>query len=450
MAKGEKRLSVVTRLGYAAAEMGTTLSFYMISNYLTMFYMNGVGLAAGLVSALILAVRLIEAFSAPVIGSVIDRTMSKFGQCRPWLLWGMPFLIIFSILTFTTLPIGEAGKAVYAFISYTGLVIAFTFVDTAKGALVNTITADADDRVTLNGWRQACGNVMNTVLAGVTMPLILLLGNAEISYTITTAVYAALAIPLLLFAFSTCKETVKATATGERVSIKQSLTAAFKNKQLLCIILFTLISCTGIFYRLGIMVYYYNYAVGRPDMTGVILMGFQIAQILPPFVAPFIIKPLGKKGALIVSNVGMAVSCFFLHVIGFDSILLVFIGTFLLGLFSMGGFIGICAISDCIEYGYNTSGTRNPGASVGAMTFGVKIALAVGGSIGALFIAGTGYVADAEVTMGIREGISFVANIVPAIVFLVALLALIPYKLSNKEVARIQAENAEKDAAVIK
>lgn len=447
MAEEKKPLSYATRFGYAAAEMGTTLSFYMISNYLSLYYLNGVGLPNAAVSGIIFVVRIIEALAAPIIGSVIDRTSTKYGQCRPWILWGTPALILFSILTFTTFDLGETGKLVYAFVSYVGLVIAFSFVDTAKSALVNNITADAQDRVTLNGWRQAFGNVMNTVLAAVTMPLILFFGNTPQAYTITTAIYAVCAVPLLLYAFFSCKETVKPVRQeGKKTSIFKNLANAFSNHQLACVIIYTLISCTAIFYRLGIMVYYYNYAWGRPELTGAVLAAFQVAQILPPFVAPFLLRYSGKRFGFAVATFGMVGSLLLLYFAGFDSIPLVFIGTFLLGFFSMGGFIGFCAVSDCIEYGYNTTGVRNPGSCVGAMTFGVKVALALGGSLGVLAIGTTGFVPNVDPTMAVRNNISFVVNIVPAIIMLVALLALIPYKLNNKEVARIQKENAAKDA----
>jgi len=440
-------LTMRTRLGYAAGEMGTTLSFYMISNYLTMYYVDGVGIAAAVVSGLILVVRLIEAFSAPVIGSVIDRTASKFGQARPWILYGTPFLILFAILTFTSFNLGDTGNVVYAIVSYIGLAIAFSFVDTAKSALANTITADADDRVTLNGWRQACGNVLNTVLAAITMPLILMFGNNATAYTYTAAIYAIASLPLLMFCFTSCKETVRSAGAGERITVRESLMSAVTNSQLLLIVLSTTISCIGVFSRLGVMTFYYNYAVGRPDATGLILAGFQIAQILPPFVAPFIIKKLNKKGALILGNAGMAASAVFLFLIGFDNVALVFVGTFLLGFFGFSSFVCICAVSDCIEYNYNTKGNRNPGASVGAITFGVKLAMAIGGALGALLIGFTGYVSGADLTMEVRTNISLVVNIVPAVFFALSAVPALLYKLDNKEMERIQKENSAKDAA---
>ena len=191
------------RFGYAAAEIGTTLSFYMISSYLAIFYTDCVGLSPMIVSGLMLVVRIIEAVAAPITGGIIDKTSSRWGKCRPWLLWGLPFLALFSILTFSSFNLGTTGDTIYAYVTYIGLVIAFSFVDTAKSALVNTITIDAQERVVLNSWRSTGANIANLALAGVTMPLILFFGNGAKGYWTTCLIFTVLSIPVILLSFAT-------------------------------------------------------------------------------------------------------------------------------------------------------------------------------------------------------------------------------------------------------
>lgn len=442
------KTSLKTKFGYASAEVGTTLSFYMISSYLTIFYTDGVGLAPVIVSGLMLTVRILEAISAPIVGGIIDRTESKWGQCRPWLLWGLPFLVLFSIMTFSSFDLGNTGKVIFAYITYIGLVLAFSIVDTAKSALVNTITTDAQERVIFNSWRATGANIINVILAGVTMPLILFFGNNANAYSYTNIIYSIISIPALVFAFNSCKETVAISSGGPKVTIKESLLSSVKNKQLLSLMLYNVFTLTAIFSRLSVMAFYYIYSVGRPELVGAILMGFQLAQLLPPFVVPKLIGRFGKKGTFFIANIGQALSALFLYFAGFENITLIFIGTFFLGFFMMNALTTYGATSDCIEYGYYKNGKRSPGAAVGAVTLSVKVGLAIGGSIGVLMIGLAGYSSGVEMTMDIRNNISLVANVFPAVLFLLSLVALIPYNLSNRKVAEIQAANEKKDLGI--
>lgn len=436
------------RFGYAALEIGTTLSFYMISTYLAFYYTDCVGLSPIIVSGLMLVVRIIEAVAGPTTGGIIDRTVSKWGKCRPWLLWALPFLAIFSILTFSMFEIGDLGKTVYAYITYIGLVLAYAFMDTAKGALVNMITIDAQERVVLNSWRSVGGNIANLSLAAVTMPLILLFGNDASAYWMTNIIFTIISVPIILFSFAMCKETVVATtsAGGKQPSMLESLLAAFKNPQLLCLMAYNILTLTGTFSRLGTQAYYYNYTLGRPDLMGSILFVFQLAQLIPPFIVPKIVELVGKRNGFFIANTGQLVGVVLLYIAGFSNIPLVYIGTFLLGFFMMNSLITYSATSDCIEYGYYRNGQRTPGTTVGAVTLSVKIGLAIGGSVGVLLVGLGGYAQGVEMTDAIRTNISLAVNIFPAVMFALGMAALIPYSLSNKRVAEIQKANAAKDA----
>lgn len=438
------KTSFLTKLGFTSAEMGAQMTFYMISSYLTIFYTDGVGLAPVVVSALMLVVRIIEAISAPIVGGIIDQTNSKLGKCRPWLIRGLPFLVVFSALTFFDTGANNLIKIIYACITYIGLVISFSFVSTATATMVNTLSGDSQERAVLNSWKTVGGNAIGILLAAITMPLILFFGNNAKAYSYTNLIYALIAIPLILFAFYTCKEKTTLTKGGPKVSVKESLLSASKNTQLLSLMLYNFITLTANFTRIGVMTYYYIYAVGRPEIMGSILMGYQIGRLLPPFFVPAMVKKFGKKTTFFIANIGQGASLLLLYFSGFENITLIFVGTFLLGFFLMNGLTTFNATSDCIEYEYYKTGKRTPGAIVGAITLSVKAGLALGGSIGVLLIGFAGYSSGVDITMGVRNNINLVVNVIPAILFFVGLIALIPYKLSNKKVAEIQAANEKK------
>lgn len=450
MNKVKTKVPLAMKLGIGAVEIGGTASFYMISSYLTIFYQDVMGLAPLVISILMLSVRIIEAISAPVFGSVIDRTQSKWGKCRPWILRCTPFVVVFSILTFFSPNLSHSGKAVYAFVTYIGLALAFSLLDSSKHTIPNLMTYDSQQRMTLNSAKSVSGQVASLILAGATMPLILFFGGNSSGYFYTNLIYSLVSLPILIFAFFSCKEKVviNNSDSSNKFSFKDTFKTVAENKQLLFLLLYSVITMTAVFCRMGIMTYYYMYAYGKPEVMGFILMGFSIAQIITAFIVPFITKRVGKKNTLIIANCGQAGSLILLHLVGFENDVLVFLFTFLLGLFMMQAVTMFGASSDCIEYAYFKTGKRVAGTTVGAVNLSVKLGLAIGGAIGIFFVTAAGYYTGVELTSQIRTNISLAVNVIPSVIFLLGLLALIPYKLNNARVAEIQAANQEKDAQI--
>ena len=447
-ASGSLASKYLPRIGYMSTEMGTTFSFYMISSFLSVFYTDAVGLTPMVVSTLMLVVRVIDAVVAPVLGGIIDGTRSKWGRCRPWLLWGLPFLVLLSILTFSDFNFSGAGKVMYAYITYIGLELAFMLVDTAKGTLVNTITADGDERVILNSWRSAGGSIINIVLSAVTMPIILFLGNDSGAYQITNVIYIIVCIPLILAGFFLCKETVvDATTRGEKVKFSESMASLVKNPMLLLLVVSSVLGTAASLSRIGTQVYYYQHSLQRADLAGTIMVAYQVGQFLVPFVVPTVLRFLGKKMGMIVANALDGVALLVLFLMGPNANpIAVIVCTFFVGFFAMSALMSFSATSDCIEYGYFRNGKRTPGASVGVMTMSVKLGLAIGGWLGLFLLGLFGYQQGVEVTEGMRESINFVVNAVPAILTFLSVLPMIPYSLTNKRMDEINAANAEADA----
>ena len=438
----------LARFGYMSTEMGGTFSFYMISSFLSVFYTDAVGLTPMVVSTLMLVVRIIDAVVAPIMGGIIDGTRSKWGRARPWLLWGLPFLVLLSILTFSNFDFSGAGKVMYAYVTYIGLEFAFMMVDTAKGTLVNTITADGQERVILNSWRQVGASIVNIVLSAVTMPVILLLGNDSGAYQITNVIYGLISIPLILCGFFFCKETVSdVSVSGERIKFSESMSSLLKNPMLVFLMISSILGVAASLSRLGTQVYYYQYSLQRPDMAGSIMAAYQIGQLVVPFFVPKLIQIAGKKMSMIVANLLDGATLLILFLLGPDANpMVVTVGSFFVGFFAMSSLISFSATSDCIEYGYFRNGRRTPGATVGAMTMGIKLGMAIGGSLGVFLLGAFGYQQGVDVTYEMRESINFVVNAVPAILMVLSVLPLVPYQLTNKRMEEINARNAEADA----
>ena len=436
------------RFGYASAEIGTILIFEIISSYLGLYYTDAVGLAPAIVAALMLIVRIIQSVGTPIAGNIIDRTKSRFGLCRPWLLWGLPFLVVLSILTFTTVGHTTVTKVLWAGFTYICLSVVFTMVDTAKGTLVNTISADMNERVVLNSYRSMGSSVGRLVLSGITMPLILFFGNGARGYFTTNLIFAIATIPFLLFAFVACKEHVAVAPDAPKITVKESLVSLMRNSQLLWFVLFNLVATGATLWRVSISTYYYIYSVGRPDLVSPMLMAFTAGQFIPPLIVPFILKYFSKKTALMFGSIMQGVILIAMHFTPYDNVVLIGVLTFMFGVSMMGSIIGFSACSDCIEYDYYRNGRRMPGTVVGAVSLSVAAGMAIGGSLGMFLLGVVGYHKGVVMDMAMRSDISLVVNLIPGIIMIAGIVILIPYKLSNKRMLEIQEANKLKDAAI--
>ncbi len=359
-ASGSLASKYLPRIGYMSTEMGTTFSFYMISSFLSVFYTDAVGLTPMVVSTLMLVVRVIDAVVAPVLGGIIDGTRSKWGRCRPWLLWGLPFLVLLSILTFSDFNFSGPGKVMYAYVTYIGLEFAYTLIDTSKAALVNTITADGDERVILNSWRSAGSSIINIVLSAITMPIILFLGNDSGAYQITNMIYIVVCIPLILCSFLFCRETVvNVNVFDKPVRFSESMGSLLKNPMLLLLVVSSALGTAASLTRVGTQVYYYQHSLQRADLAGTIMVAYQVGQFLVPFVVPTVLRFLGKKMGMIVANALDGVALLVLFLMGPNANpIAVIVCTFFVGFFAMSALMSFSATSDCIEYGYFRNGKR--------------------------------------------------------------------------------------------
>jgi GPH family glycoside/pentoside/hexuronide:cation symporter/probable glucitol transport protein GutA len=325
-------------------------------------------------------------------------------------------------------------------------------VNLGYGALSTVMTYDPKERTELNAWRMIGQNVGSVILSLISMPLILFFSGGERpaaqGYTITTAIYAVVAIPLFLLLFFNSREVVK-PVEEKKVSIKETIRVVLTNKPLVCIFFMMLFYMTGFFGRLGLVVYYYIYVLKRFDLIGPLMMLPSLFAAGTMFLTKGYIDRIGKRKCAGISCITIPVVLFLTFLIDpVANTTMLFILTALYGI-ALGLLQPtiMALVPDAIDYMEDKTGVRADGTSYTAISLSTKIAAAIGVSIGLAIMGVFGYAANAEQSAKSIHGIDIAVNIFPAVCFLLTLIPLALYKLTPEKNADIR-ERLQKKVVV--
>lgn len=435
--KNEDKVSLGSKISYGLAEAGSQFSWTLVSSYLTVFYTDIVGLTPLVISIIMLVARIWDAFNDPVMGMIAERTNSRWGRFRPYLLWGSPVLALFNVLTFTNLDISQTGKTIFCTLTYMACGSAYAACSICTGALANVMTNDNNERMSLNAWRGILGGVAGLVISGATMPIILHFGKGNASsskgYFMAALLYSVLSMILFWIAFAGSKEVITIPVSEKKVKVTESLKIALGDRNTRLMLYGMVLFLTGIFGRLGVMLYYYIYVLGRPDLISSICIVLTVSMMLPNFFVPAITRKINKKIVIAISCVICALGCLVLYMSGYGNIPLAYIGTFMLG---AGNWVGLCnfgLVAEIIDDTEVRNNVRADGTIYSCISFSTKIGSAIGGSIGILLLSAVGYVANASQTEAAKVGMNIVINLGPGLMFLLAIIPFLLIKMTNKK-----------------
>lgn len=439
-------------VAYSLGEVGCQMSWYMINNYLMLFYTDIVGLSATAISLIMLIARVWDAINDPMMGDIADRTNTRWGRFRPYLMFAPPVLAIFNILTFTVFPVTGWLKVVLALVCYVGTGMAYTACSIAYQALQNVCAIDSQVRMNLATARAIGSSVIGIILSATAMPLILKFSSAMNAagepiadghgYFIATVIMSLALIPIFWLCCAGCKETYTEklhAGKKEKTNFFVNLKELAKNDQLLMVVLATVGGALCVSGRMGMLTYYIIYVVGSFTVIAKVFTTMTIAQLIGSLVMPFGTKLMGKRNYMILLNVIM-IAGFILMYLFPNNLTFMLIMSAICGFTNSAGNICPGMVGDSLEYGDWKLGKRQEGLAASFLSFGVKVATAIVGSAGVLLLAAFGYVPGAEQTEAARNGINIVVNIIPAIVCFLSIVPLFFYKLNDKKVSEIRAD----------
>jgi GPH family glycoside/pentoside/hexuronide:cation symporter len=437
-------LSWKEKIGYAVGDTASCLYWQTFSLFLMIFYTDTFGLAPAAVGTMFLISRFWDAAIDPVMGVIADRTQTRWGKFRPWILWGtIPFMVT-GVALFFTPDLSPGGKLAYAYASYTLVMMVYTLVNVPYGALLGVISPHSGDRTALASYRFIGAFVGNIIVQGALLYLVKHLGggNDRAGYPLAMTVFALLAGALWMFTFTATRERVQPPA--EPSSVRRDLTDLLRNGPWVMLCLLGLGTLVYISVRNGATLYYFKYYVGDQDAAAVFMVSGTVFSILGAALTPWFIRVCGgKKGAFIGLTLVGAVAqgaCFFLRPADRTWI---YVLNILQSLPNAALFPLIWSMyADTADYGEWKNGRRATGLVFSAATFSQKMGWAVGGAAAGFLLTATGFVANAAQTQQSLDGIRYMMSVIPAGIAIVVAAAAGLYSLNNATERRMGEELA--------
>jgi sugar (glycoside-pentoside-hexuronide) transporter len=431
-----QKLSIGEKAGYALGDMAANFVFQAMLALQLDFYTHTFGLTAAQAGTLFLVVGLGVAFLNPVMGVIADRTKSKWGKFRPWLLWtAVPFGII-SILTFTTPQLSPGAKIIYAWTTYILLRVIYTVNNVPYASLTAVMTQDPDERTSISSYRQIAANSAGFIIASLAIPMVKFFGggNDARGYQLTMGLLSVLSIAFFIIAFFTTQERIQPDPQ-QQTSLGQDLSDLFSNQPWIALFLVTLFYFSAILVRGNVMLPYFRFVANDVNLFAW-FNGFGLAALLVGVACSTAVSVrVGKRGLFIASMILAGVFSMALYVIP-PHATYVIIATEVLRQFSFGlsGPILWAMMGDVADYGEWKTKRRATGAVTGGIVFALWAGLALGGAVAGWLLSGYGLVSKADVqTVQTQTGIVLTASIYAGLFFLAAAICLFFYPLTREK-----------------
>jgi glycoside/pentoside/hexuronide:cation symporter, GPH family len=439
----KQNLSFKEKLGYGLGDTASNIVYQAVINVLLFFYTDVYGITAAAAGTLMLVVRLFDAVTDPIMGAVADRTRSKHGRYRPWMLWvAIPYGIL-AVAAFITPNAGMGAKLVYAYVSYALLMTAYTAVNIPYSALGGVMTDDSEERANLQTWRFAMAMVGGFLVTASIFPLASLLGgeNKQLGIPLAMTVMAIIGVLCFIGCFALTKEHVYHDKNLPKGNAWTDVKAMFTNSQWLIIAFITLIIMTRGAMQGAAKPYFVNYYLinhlsGTFAKTSNLLSLFlgltMLAGVGGAITANQLIRRFCKVKIMKMALCGTIVMNGALFFVPREWIFQALSLTMLSNFFHMM-FVPLLfsTIPDTVDYGVRTMGKGAMAMFCGGHLFALKAGNAIGGSLTGWALGFFGYAANVEQTDRALGGIVFVFAGTTVIAALLVLVCLHFYKLTR-------------------
>lgn len=440
----QSKVPLISKLAYGMGDVGCNFSWMFVGNFLMIFYTDVFGISMSAVATLMLFSRFWDAINDPIIGGLSDKTHTRWGRYRPWLLFAAPLTALVLIITFWAHPDwSQTHKIIYMAVTYCILVLGYTCVNIPYGTLCGAMTQNMTERAQINTSRSVSAMIAIGIINIITIPLIEWLGNgnARQGYLLIAILYGTIFAVCHIFCFAKTKEVVE-VPVAQKIPLRLQLQAVAKNKPYLLALLGQVLFGFILYGRNADLLYYFTYV----ENDAVLFTYYSMAIIIPSIIG----AACFPKVFQLTSNKGWAASVFAFGT-GITIIALFFfspvtspIPFYLFAALSQFFFSGFntaiyAIIPDCVEYGEWRTGIRNDGFQYAFISLGNKIGMALGTALLALSLGWAGYEANTTQNEAVVAIMRHSFSTIPGILWVVTALALFFYKLDKRSYNRILA-----------
>jgi GPH family glycoside/pentoside/hexuronide:cation symporter len=432
---GGGSLSLGQKLGFGIFDLGGNLFFTLMGFWCLKYLTDTAGLAAGLAGIALMVGKAWDAVTDPVMGYISDRTRSRWGRRRPYLLFGaLPMFLsmwfFFSPPAFT----GQAALTLWALLALMLLNTAATVINIPYSSLTPELTTDYHERSALNGYRFGCAVFGTIIGAAAVQPLTGLFGSPRLGWSMTGLILGALMALTTLLTFAGTREKPHAAADYPREGFFSTYRGVFGNGPYVRLLLTYALHIMGITFLQSILPYYTEYIYGRPDLTTLALGILLLSAMAFIPVSVLVSRKIGKKRTYQICFAVISSACLAVFFFGQAG----GIGGFLILMAYAGIGVGFsyvapyAMIPDAIDWGAKAGGERKEGAYYGIWTFVSKLGTALSVFVSGGILALGGYRANAEQGRGAVSAIRLLVGPIPALILIGAMVLIHFYSLDQE------------------
>lgn len=434
-----QRLSATEKFGYGLGDLASNIVFQVVINFMLYFYTDVFGIGAAAVGTLMLAVRLFDAITDPLMGGIADRTKTRWGRYRPYLVWiAVPYGIL-AVMTFTTPDLSDSGKLIYAYVTYALLMTAYTAINIPYSALGGVITADTQERASVQSWRFMLAMAGGALVTASTLPLVDFFGDGDRQHGFQMAMVVLAVIAVLAFfgCFAMTREREDPTEKAEKQNIFGDFVSLLKNDQWVLIAVVTFVLLVAVAMRGAAMPYYVEYYQGGDSkMISVFMTASMLAGIAGAMFANWLSARACKVRVMKWATLGIIVFHLATIFVPRGQIITALV------LLTAANFCHMIvipylfsAVPDTVDYGLQRWGKGAMAMSFSGHLLALKIGIAVGGAATGWILALSNYQPNTEQTAEALNGIVFNLAGSQVIAGVLILACLYFYKL-NREWAK--------------
>lgn len=447
----EQKISAREKIGYGLGDAAANLVFQTMVILQLSFYTDTFGITAAAAGTLFLGIRVLDAIFDPMMGVVADRTNTRWGKFRPWVLWtALPFGVM-AYLTFRTPDLSPDGKLIYAWVTYALLMMVYSANNLPYSALSGVITGDLGERTSLSSYRFVFAMSAQFVIQGLAIPMVKYFGGSDSAkgYSTTMGIFAAICVALFVVTFFSTRERIQ-PAPGQKSSIRQDFADLAHNGPWIALFALTIFVFITLSMRGGVVLYFFKYLVGREDLFSWFNIAGTTASMVGIAFSKSSAMKWGKRNVFIwglgITTVLTAAFVF----IPAGAISLMFV-TEIVRQFAYGFTIPLlwAMMADVADYGEWKTGRRATAIVFSAVVFGLKAGLGFGGAIGGWLLSLYGYVPNAAQSPEALNGIRLIMSVYPAIPFAIGVACLFFYSIDRKLNVQITEELTERRQQLI-
>ncbi|MBP7938675.1 MAG: MFS transporter [Parabacteroides sp.] len=457
------------KIGYGFGDMASSMFWKLFGSYLMIFYTDVFGLPAAVVGTLFLVTRVWDSAFDPIVGVVADRTHSRWGKFRPYLLFlAIPFSVI-GVLTFVTPSFGDNGKLVYAYVTYSLMMMVYSAINVPYASLLGVMSDNPKERNTLSTYRMAFAYIGSFIALLLFMPMVNFwsghskeIADQQQGWTLAVAVIAVMCALLFIGCFALTRERVKALHE-KQAPLKEDLKDLWKNRPWWILLGAGVAALVFNSIRDGATVYYFKYFIVEEDfqtisffgvsfvLSGLYLSVGQIANIAGVILAAPVSNRIGKKQTYMGSMAIATVLSILFFWFDKDNLALIFTFQILISICAGSIFPLLWSMyADCTDYSELKTGNRATGLIFSSSSMSQKFGWAIGSALTGWLLSYFGFVANEVQQAEAIQGIKMFMSFLPAAGTLLSIVFISMYPLSEKKMLEISAALKSRRAETVK